>query len=113
MLEAEQPDVLVIDMVEDGPCDVSEGALMPWLRQRRSRQAVFLLIRSSSILDLDLVRAGERIVYCPANHGVPFLASPYPKGHGFKAVSTCVASPAVWARTAGVDTIRSAVVEPA
>lgn len=96
------PAVLVIDMVEDGLSDASQRALMAWLRRRRDGRTAFLMTRSASILDLDLICANERIIYCPANHGVPFLASPHPGGHGFEAVSTCVASPEVRARTAGV-----------
>ena len=94
-------------MVEDGLSAASQRALMAWLRRRRDVPTVFLMTRSSSILDLDLVGADERIIYCPANHGVPFLASRHPGGHGFEAVSTCVASPEVRARTAGVVVARS------
>jgi len=111
-LENDQPTVLVVDMVEDGLCNATQRALMAWLRLKRSGRAVFLMTRSSSILDVDLVRANERVIYCPANHSPPFLASLSPRGDGFEAVSTCVATPQVRTRTAGLVAIRSGAVEP-
>lgn len=113
VLEADEPASLVIDMVEEGLPDASQRALMAWLRRRRDGRSVFLMTRSSIILDLDLVRSNERIIYCPANHGPPFLASAYPGGHGFEAVSTCVASPKVRERTAGIVAVRLEAAEPA
>jgi DNA-binding transcriptional MerR regulator len=100
-LETEAPEVLVVDMVEEGLCEASQRALMAFLRVKPGRKdAVFLMTRSSAILDLALAGAGETIIYCPANHSVPFQASLQPGGRGYEAVTTCLADPVVRARTA-------------
>jgi DNA-binding transcriptional MerR regulator len=107
-LEAERPEMLVVDMVEAELCEATQRALMAALRVKAGeKRAVFLMTRSSSILDLDLAGAPETIIYCPANHGVPFCASPSPGGRGYEAVATCVASPEVRARTATIVAVRS------
>jgi DNA-binding transcriptional MerR regulator len=107
-IEADAPKILVVDMVEEGLCDASQRALMAWLRLRPgNKRALFLMTRSSSILDVDLAAAGEAVFYCPANHSLPFRASLYPGGPGYEAVATCIATPEVRARTAGIVAIRS------
>ena len=107
-LEADAPTMLVIDTVEDGLCDATQRAVIAYLRVRmRHRLTLFLMTRSSSILDLHLVGVGEAVVYCPANHSPPFRAELRPGGHGYEAVATCLATPAIRARTAGIVAIRS------
>jgi DNA-binding transcriptional MerR regulator len=102
-LEAEAPSILVIDMVEQDLDHATQVALVAHLRLRpRKNRALFLLTRSSSILDPDAVGSGEAIILCPANHSPPMCVVPYPGGSGYEAVSTCLAAPAVRARTAGV-----------
>jgi len=103
-LEAEGPDVVVIDMVEQGLDHATQEALSVHLRQRggASRRPLFLLTRSSAILDLATVGADEAIILCPANHSPPMRVAPYPGAPGFEAVATCLASPEVRARTEGV-----------
>jgi DNA-binding transcriptional MerR regulator len=102
-LEAEGPTVMVIDMPEQGLDKVTQEALISRLRHRGSEsRPLFLLTRSSSILDLEAVRNDEAIILCPANHNPPTAVRPYPGFPGYEAVSTCLASPDVRARTKGV-----------
>ena len=64
--------------------------------------------RSREILDLASGGAHEAIILCPANHSPPILVDPYPGAPGYEAVATCLASPAVRARTDGVIAWRPA-----
>jgi DNA-binding transcriptional MerR regulator len=102
-LETEGPTILVIDMLEQGLDQATQEALIARLRRRGSEfRPIFLLTRSSSILDLDAVGNDESIILCPANHSPPSSVRPYPGFPGFEAVETCLASPEVRARTEGV-----------
>ena len=102
-LETEGPTALVIDMLEQGLDKATQEALIAWLRRRGSAcRPLFILTRSSSILDLDAVGSDEAIILCPANHSPPTSVRPYPGFPGFEAVATCLASPEVRARTEGV-----------
>ena len=102
-LETEGPTILVIDMLEQGLDKATQEALIARLRRRGSEfRPLFLLTRSSSILDLDAVGKDESIILCPANHSPPTTVLPYPGFPGFEAVATCLASPEVRARTEGV-----------
>ena len=102
-LEAEGPTVLVVDMVEQGLDKATQEALIACLRRRASRvRPLFLLTRSSSILDLDAVGDDEQIILCPANHSPPSRVRSYPGFPGFETVVTCLAPPEVRARTEGV-----------
>jgi DNA-binding transcriptional MerR regulator len=110
-LETEGPTVLVIDMLEQGLDKATQEALIARLRRRGSEvRPLFLLTRSSSILDLDAVGNDESIILCPANHSPPTTVLPYPGFPGFEAVATCLASPEVRARTEGVIAWRPQVV---
>lgn len=100
------PRVTVIDMVEQDLDDATQRAFMRHLRGR-SGEPLLLMTRSTAILDLHKAKASERIVYCPANHSVPLLLYPRQGGVGVEAVDTCLASPAVRARTAGVIACQS------
>jgi DNA-binding transcriptional MerR regulator len=101
--EAVGPAVLVIDMVEQGLDKATQEALIARLRRRASEvRPLFLLTRSSSILDLDAMGDNEQIILCPANHSPPTTVRPYPGFPGFEAVATCLAPPEVRARTEGV-----------
>ncbi len=102
-LETNGPAVLVIDMVEQGLDGATQEALIARLRHRGpGARPLFLLTRSSSILDLDAVGADEAIILCPANHGPPTLVTARPGAPGYETVATCLASPDVRARTEGV-----------
>jgi DNA-binding transcriptional MerR regulator len=102
-LEAEGPTILVIDMVEEGLDQATQEALISYIRNCASkRRTLFLMTRSSSILDLDTMGTGEVVILCPANHNPPTCVLPYPGTPGYEAVATCLATPAVRARTHGV-----------
>jgi len=73
-LESDGASVVVVDMVEQG-------------MEQAAQQAVI---------------AEEAIILCPANHSPPSRVAPYPGAPGYEAVATCLASPAVRARTEGV-----------
>lgn len=102
-LEAEGPAVLVVDMVEQGLDQATQEALIAHLRRRGpGARPLFLLTRSSAILDLAAIGPDEAIILCPANHSPPTRVAPYPGAPGYEAVATCLASPDVRARTEGV-----------
>jgi DNA-binding transcriptional MerR regulator len=103
-LEAEGPTALVIDMVEQGLDREAQEALIAHLRQRARMGArpLFLMTRSSSILDLAAMGSNESIVFCPPNHSPPVQVAPYPGAPGYEAVAMCLASPEVRERTAGM-----------
>ena len=112
-IEAATPEVLVIDMVEEGLSATTQTALMAHLRLRGTgKRALILMTRSSVILDLDALEPTEVVILCPANHSVPLRVVPYPGGQGYEAVATCVAPPEVRARTAGTVAVRPAPTEP-
>ncbi len=97
---------LVVEMPENGLDHATQEALAHWLR-RRARQGalgegapVFIMTRSSAILDLDLVGPHETIVLCPANHTVPQVVAPYGGAAGYEALASCLATPAARARLA-------------
>jgi DNA-binding transcriptional MerR regulator len=103
-LEAEAPAIFVVDMVEQGLDQATQEALIIYLRQRAKigGHPLFLMTRSSAILDLEAIGSEETIILCPANHSPPTRVAPYPGAPGYEAVMTCLASPEVRARTAGM-----------
>jgi len=102
-LEAEGPDTLVVDLIEQGLDETSQRALIAHLRHRGADgRPLFLITRSCEILDLASVGAHEAIILCPANHSPPTHVAPYAGAQGYDAVATCLASPEVRARTEGV-----------
>jgi hypothetical protein len=102
-LEAAGPAAVVVDMVEQGLDHATQEALMARLRRREDPACpLFLMTRSSTILDLAAVCADEVILFCPANHSPPTVVAPYPGSPGYEAVATCLASPEVRARSEGV-----------
>lgn len=99
--------VLVIDMIEQGLDQATQEVLVGYLRNRRPGAApIFMLTRSSTILDMTAVGSDETIILCPANHSPPMLVAPFPGAPGYEAVTTCLASPDVRARTEGVVALR-------
>lgn len=102
-LEADGPAAVVVDMIEQGLDQATQEATIAHLRRRGlSGRPIFMLTRSSAILDLTAVGSDEAIIFCPANHGPPAYVAPYPGTPGYEAVATCLASPEVRARTEGV-----------
>jgi DNA-binding transcriptional MerR regulator len=106
-LEAKARPLLVVDMVEEGLSEADQTAFMAHLRLCGSGQRTLVLMtRSSAILDLEAITPSELVIYCPANHAPPVSVVPHPGGRGHEAVSTCIASPEVRARSAGVVAMR-------
>jgi DNA-binding transcriptional MerR regulator len=102
-LQVEGPSALLVDMVEQGLDPTNRRALIGALRIRgEGARPLFLMTRSTAILDLAEVGSEEAILYCPANHSPPIRVTPMPGAPGYEAVATCLASPEVRARTAGV-----------
>ena len=102
-LETENSSPLVVDMVEQGLDTTNQRALIGALRIRGANaRPLFLMTRSSAILDLAEVGPDETLLYCPANHSPPIRVAPLPGAPGYEAVATCLATPEVRARTAGV-----------
>jgi hypothetical protein len=103
-LECAGRTALIVDLVEHGLDEATQEAVSTYLRNLRGagKGPIFLLTRSSTILDLTAVGADEAIILCPANHSPPFRVAPHPGASGYEAVATCLASPEVRARTEGV-----------
>jgi hypothetical protein len=102
-LESDRPAIVIVDMIEQGLDQPTQEATIAHLRRRRpSGRPIFMLTRSSAILDLTAVGTDEAIILCPANHSPPTYVVPYPGTRGYEAVATCLASPEVRARTEGV-----------
>ncbi|VVE21348.1 MerR family transcriptional regulator [Pandoraea horticolens] len=101
-LEGERAGALVIDLIEQDLERSTQEALIRYLRRyiKVRRQPLFVMTRSSAILDLTAVGPDEAIVLCPANHSPPVRVAPYAGAPGFEAVATCLASPEVRARIA-------------
>lgn len=108
-LESDGPTALVIDLVEQGLSPATQEALGAFLRRRGpTAPPLFLLTRSTAILDLTAAGPETAILLCPANHSPPLLVAPYPGAPGYEAVATCLAAPEVRARTEGVVAMRPA-----
>jgi len=78
-LESEGPAILVVDMIEQGLDHATQEALAAHLRRRGpGARPLFMLTRSSAMLDLAAVTPEEAIILCPANHSPPTRVAPYP-----------------------------------
>ena len=104
-LEASQP--VVVDLIEQGLDKPTQEALIAHLRRRTPGvPPLFVMTRSSSILDLDALGPDETVLFCPANHAPPFRVAPYPGAPGYEALASCLATPEVRARSEGVIAVR-------
>jgi hypothetical protein len=105
-LESQGSNALVVDMIEHGLNARTQEALIAHLRRGGGfGRTLFMLTRSSAILDLTAVGPHESILYCPANHSVPFYVAACPGASGYESVANCLAPPEVRARTEGVVAI--------
>lgn len=94
---------VVVDMVEDGLDQATQSAVIAYLRNRApGARPLFLMTRSSSILDLAAMGESEAILFCPANHSPPSRVLPIVGSPGYEALASCIATPDVRARTAGM-----------
>jgi len=102
-LERGRSSTLVIDMIEQGLDEPTQQAVISALRRRgRERPPLFMLTRSSSILDPAETTADEAVIFCPANHAPPFMVRITPGAPGYDALVSCLGSPEVRARTEGM-----------
>ncbi len=102
-IEADDTQMPVIDMIEQGLDQASQEAIAAYLRNRGpGARPLFIMTRSTAILDLGAVGRDEAIILCPANHSPPSRVAPIPGAPGYEAVATCLAAPEVRARTEGV-----------
>lgn len=102
-LEADPPQPLVIDLVEQDLDHAAQLALAAYLRRSaRATRPVFMLTRSSAMLDLASVGPEATILLCPANHSPPLVVEPVPGAPGYEALASCLATPAVRERTQGM-----------
>lgn len=107
----ETPKPIVVDLVEQGLDRGTQEALIAHLRRRvPGAPPLFVMTRSNAILDLDAIGPDEPILFCPANHAPPFCVAPYPGTPGYEALTSCLASPDVRARTEGVVAMRPRAV---
>jgi len=84
-LESESPAILVVDMVEQGLDQATREALIAHLRRHRpGGRPLFLLTRSSAMLDLAAVGADEAVILCPANHSPPIRCRPLSRRPGLR-----------------------------
>ncbi|KGB92242.1 MULTISPECIES: MerR family transcriptional regulator [Burkholderia] len=111
-LEAASPRVRIVDMIEQGLDRATQRALIAHLRERAAAgmRPLFLLTRSTAILDLAAVGPDETILLCPANHSPPARVAPYPGAPGYEAVATCLAAPEVRERIARRPEARAAIL---
>ena len=104
-LEVAEP--VVVDHIEQGLDRPTQEALIAHLRRRGPcAPPLFVMTRSSSILDLDALGPDETVLFCPANHAPPFRVAPFPGTPGYEALASCLATPEVRARTEGVRAVR-------
>jgi len=94
---------LVIDLIEQGLDEATQCALIAHLRVRpREDRPLFIMTRSSAILDLNALGPDETLTLCPANHSPPFRVGRLPGARGYEAAEICLGSPQVRARTEGM-----------
>jgi len=104
-LEASTP--VVVDLIEQGLDRATQEAVIAHLRRRgHGAPPLFVMTRSSSILDLDALGPDETVLFCPANHAPPFRVAPYPGAPGYEALASCLATPEVRARSEGIIAVR-------
>lgn len=104
-LATRQP--VVVDLVEQGLDKSTQEAVIAHLRRRGPEASpLFVMTRSSSILDLDALGPDETVLFCPANHAPPYRVAPYPGTPGYEALASCLATPEVRARSEGVIAVR-------
>ena len=103
----EAPTPIIVDLVEQGLDKPTQEAMIAHLRRRGpDAPPLFVMTRSSSILDLDALGPDETVLFCPANHAPPFRVAPYPGAPGYEALASCLGPPEVRARSEGVIAVR-------
>ncbi|MDP3660673.1 MerR family transcriptional regulator [Phenylobacterium sp.] len=102
-LEQDASKILVIDIIEQGLDEVTQQAVMAHLRKRGpGDRPVFIITRSSAILDLSATTPHEIAIFCPANHSPPQTVRLQPGSPGYEALASCLGPPEIRARTEGM-----------
>jgi DNA-binding transcriptional MerR regulator len=102
-LEQGRSNSLVIDMIEQGLDEATQQAVISDLRRRgHERPPLFMLTRSSGILDPAGATSDEAVIFCPANHAPPYTVRITPGAPGYDVLVSCLGSPEVRARTEGM-----------
>ena len=102
-LERHASKILVIDMIEQGLDEAAQQAVMAHLRRRGpDPRPVFMMTRSSAILDLSASRPDEIAIFCPANHRAPLTVRLEPGAAGYEALASCLGPQEIRARTEGM-----------
>ncbi|WP_421935820.1 MerR family transcriptional regulator [Phenylobacterium sp.] len=102
-LEQNASKIPVIDMIEEGLDEPAQQAVMAHLRKRGpDYPPVFMLTRSSAILDLSATTPHEIAIFCPANHSLPMTVRLEPGAPGYEALASCLGPQEVRARTEGM-----------
>lgn len=106
-IHADGAEAVVVDMAEQGLDQATQEALGAWLRGPGvPERTLFLMTRSSALLDLAALTPREAIILCPANHSPPTRVLPYAGAPGYETVASCLGTPEVRARTEGVAALR-------
>ena len=106
-LEANSSTMLVVDHIEQGLSAPTQEAVGAYLRRPANRfRSVFVMTRSTAILDLDHVMSDESILLCPPNQSPPMYIAPFEGAPGYETVRLCLAPPDVRKRMEGVIAIR-------
>ena len=102
-LEQHASRTLVIDMIEQGLDEATQQAVVAHLRKRGPDSCpMFMMTRSSAILDLAATTPNETAIFCPANHSLPLTVRLEPGAPGYEALASCLGSLEVRARTDGM-----------
>lgn len=102
-LEQHASKTLVIDMIEQGLDEATQQAVMAYLRKRGPEdRPLFVMTRSSAILDLAAATPNETAIFCPANHSLPVMVRLESGALGYEALASCLGPPEVRARTDGM-----------
>lgn len=106
-IHSDGAEAVVVDLAEQGLEHATQEALGAWLRGPGvAGRRLFLMTRSSALLDLAALTPREAIILCPANHSPPTRVMPYAGAPGYETVASCLGSPEVRARTEGVVALR-------
>ncbi|NBB17264.1 MerR family transcriptional regulator [Caulobacter sp. SLTY] len=106
-LAAPSDNPLVVDLVEQGLDRAAQQDLAAGLRRRGpGARPLILMTRSSLLLDAAVAGQDEAILFCPANHHPPMFVTP--GALGYEAMTSCLASPEVRARTEGMRAVLAA-----
>ncbi len=110
-LEADRRTILVIDYIEQDLTTSTQEAFGSYLRMSSSdKRPLFVMTRSTAILDLEQMGPDERIILCPPNQNLPMYVEPYDGAPGYETVNLCLATPEARKRMEGVVAVRQTAI---